>query len=164
MDRSFEVEDFASPTSLEVKGGFVEPSEPEPYHFEMLAQGAESKMPEAGAAEAVEAGRGPVLSGSRIQVSKKSLSDSSWQPKLLDSKDSSKRTLLTLQQAPLKKTSPPSSKNPHQVLSLTVLSSCMEKVLPCAHPKTSTSAVITHLSSCSKTTFGLRIIPSLADH
>ncbi|MEQ2310681.1 hypothetical protein AMECASPLE_011580, partial [Ameca splendens] len=38
----------------EVKKGFTEPCGPEPYQFELLAQGADSAKSEAGAAEAVE--------------------------------------------------------------------------------------------------------------
>ncbi|MEQ2162399.1 hypothetical protein GOODEAATRI_019364 [Goodea atripinnis] len=53
-DGSFEVEEFSTPMSPEVEGCFVEPSRPEPHQFKLLAQGADSAMPEASAAEAVE--------------------------------------------------------------------------------------------------------------
>ncbi|KAK5617691.1 hypothetical protein CRENBAI_001534 [Crenichthys baileyi] len=56
----FEVENLSPPSSLEVKGGFVEPSRSEPYYFEPLAKGADSQMPKAGAAEAVEDRMGPI--------------------------------------------------------------------------------------------------------
>ncbi|KAK5621764.1 hypothetical protein CRENBAI_015260 [Crenichthys baileyi] len=56
----FEVEDFSRPSSPGVEGGFVEPSGPDSYQFELLAQGADSSVPEAGAVEAVEDRMGPV--------------------------------------------------------------------------------------------------------
>ncbi|KAK5614468.1 hypothetical protein CRENBAI_022579 [Crenichthys baileyi] len=54
MDWSFEVEDFSPPSSLEVKAGYMEPSGPEPYQFDPLAQGADSAMSKAGAVQAIE--------------------------------------------------------------------------------------------------------------
>ncbi|MED6262180.1 hypothetical protein ATANTOWER_015684 [Ataeniobius toweri] len=50
MDKPFELEDFSHPSSPEVRGGFVEHSGPEPDLLELLARGADSVMPKAGAA------------------------------------------------------------------------------------------------------------------
>ncbi|KAK5619696.1 hypothetical protein CRENBAI_008754, partial [Crenichthys baileyi] len=60
ITHAFGVEGFSPPSSPEVKGGFMEPNGPEPQQLKPPAQDADSAKPEAGAAEAVEDGMGPV--------------------------------------------------------------------------------------------------------